>query len=272
MSYESDASSYQAAATMATIAAGWMLQPWAFYVAAGIGVLVSNPGAMSDAAKAWQSIDHAGLMSELDELADGLDHLKKQLKTSGKWDGAAFDTFEGIHTAFRNGVKSLKDTRNDTGDAVNSVAKAYHYGALVALAVATSMYLMAIWKLAMGATPWTKMTAEGLAAARGSITLKAVRGLLVKHGLIVGGLGTVLYMCAQQTEMTGKLFPMLEASIPTEMTAMKSGGMPPFSDAGMTYDEKMGGLSVKMDDSLAGKLPGGSTTPERETSERTAEA
>ncbi|MEU7741664.1 WXG100 family type VII secretion target [Nonomuraea sp. NPDC049158] len=260
MSYESDASLYKLAASTASAAAVAILQPWAFYVAAGIGVLVSNPGAMSDAAKAWQSIDHAGLMSELDELADGLDHLKKQLKTSGKWDGAAFDTFEGIHTAFKNGVKSLKDTRNDTGDAVDSAAKAYHYGAIVVMAVATSMLVMGIWKLAMGATPWTKIMAEGLSAVRGSITLQAVKKLLIKQGLIVATLGGVLYMSAQQTEMTGKLFPMLEASIPTEMSAMKSGGMPPFSDAGMTYDEKMGGLSVKMDDSLTGKLPGGSGT------------
>ncbi|MCA2224275.1 WXG100 family type VII secretion target [Nonomuraea aurantiaca] len=259
MSYESDASLYKLAASTAAAAAVAILQPWAFYVAAGIGVLVSNPGAMSDAAKAWQSVDHAGLMSELDELADGLDHLKKQLKTSGKWDGAAFETFEGIHTAFKNGVKSLKDTRNDTGDAVNSAAKAYHYGALVAMAVATSMFVMGMCKLAMRATPWTAIMAEGLSAVRGSITLQAVKKLLIKQGMIVAGLGGVLYMSAQQTEMTGKLFPMLEASIPTEMTAMKSGGMPPFSDAGMAYDEKMGGLTVKMDDSLTGKLPGGGT-------------
>jgi hypothetical protein len=268
VSYESDAALYQMAASTAAAAAIAIMQPWAYYVAASIGVLVSNPGAMSDAAKAWQSIDHAGLVSELDNLADGLDHLKKQLKSSGKWEGAAFDTFAGIHTAFKNGVKSLKETRNDTGEAVNSAAKAYHYGALVAMAVATSMFVWGMCKLAMGATPWTKIMAEGMSAVRGSMTLQAVRKLVFKQGLIAATLGGVLYMSAQQTEMTGKLFPMLEASIPTEMSAMKSGGMPPFSDAGMAYDEKMGGLTVKMDDSLTGKLPGSTAEPP----ERTAEA
>ncbi|MEV0350463.1 WXG100 family type VII secretion target [Nonomuraea sp. NPDC050680] len=248
---------YLTAAGTASAAALVIQQPWAFYVAAGIGTLVSNPGAMADAAKAWQSIDHAGLMSELDELADGLDHLKKQLKTSGKWDGGAFDTFEGIHTAFKNGVKTLKETRNDTGEAVNSASKAYYVGAGVALLVAAAMTAYGLYKLASSATPFTRAMAEVLVAVRGSLTLQTIKKLIVKQGLIVAALGGALYMSAQQTEMTGKLFPMLEASIPTEMSAMKSGGMPPFSDAGMTYDEKMGGLTVKMDDSLTGKLPGG---------------
>ncbi|WP_433512526.1 WXG100 family type VII secretion target [Nonomuraea sp. CA-143628] len=272
MSYESDVSLYKMAASMAAAGAVAILQPWAFYVAAAIGVMVSDPGAMSNSAKAWQSIDHDGLMTELDELDEGLDRLKKQLKSSGKWEGAAFDTFEGIHKSFKNGVKSLKDTRNDTGRAVNATAKAYHEGARVAVLVGGGMYALGMYKLLSKATPWTAILAEGVSAVRGRITLQTVRSLLWKHGKVVGGLSLVLYLAIQQTETTGKLFPGLEASIPTEMTAMKSGGMPPFSDAGMTYDEKMGGLSVKMDDSLAGKLPGGSTTPERETPERTAEA
>ncbi|MFD1542261.1 WXG100 family type VII secretion target [Nonomuraea guangzhouensis] len=255
MSYESDGALYKLAASGAAAGAVMILQPWAFYVAAALGVMVSDPGAMSRSAKAWRSLDHDGLMSELDDLDQGLDHLKKQLKSSGKWAGAAFDTFEGIHKSFKNGVKSLKDTRNDTGQAVDVAAKAYHYGALVAVAVGSSMLILGLWKLAMRATPWTMIASEGLSAVRGSITLQAVKKLLVRHGMIIGGLSTVLYMAVQQTEMTGKLFPGLEAAIPTEMTAMKSGGMPPFSDAGMQYDEKMGGLSVKMDDSL-GKLPG----------------
>ncbi|MFG1963886.1 WXG100 family type VII secretion target [Nonomuraea sp. NPDC049028] len=252
---------YLAAAAMASSAAFVIQQPWAFYAAAGIGTLVSNPGAMADAAKAWQSVDHAGLMSELDELDDGLDQLKKQLKTSGKWEGGAFDTFEGIHTAFKNGVKSLKETRNDTGEAVHSASKAYYVGSGVVMLAAVGMMGFAVYKLLSSATPFTKAVGEALVAVRGSLTLQSIRKLIAKQGLIVAGLGMVLYMSMQQTEMTGKLFPMLEASIPTEMSAMKSGGMPPFSDAGMAYDEKMGGLTVKMDDSLTGKLPGGSGSP-----------
>ena len=249
MSYETDASLYKLAASSASAAAIMILQPWAFYVAAAIGVLVSDPGGMSKSAKAWQNLDL------LDDLEAGLDHLKQQLKSSGKWSGAAFDTFEGIHKSFKNGVKSLKDTRNDTGKAVDAVAEAYHYGALVAVVIGGSMFALGLYKLISKATPWTAIIAEGVSAARGRITLQAVRTLLWKHGKVVGGLSLVLYMVMKQTEMTGKLFPGLEAAIPTEMTAMKSGGMPPFSDAGMKYDEKMGGLTVKMDESL-GKMPG----------------
>jgi hypothetical protein len=253
MSYESDVTLYQMAASTATAGAIAILQPWAFYVAAAIGVMVSDPGAMSKSAKAWMDLD---LLEELDA---GLDHLKKQLKSSGKWEGGAFDTFEGVHTSFKNGVNSLKDTRKDTGQAVDVAAKAYHYGALVAVAIGASMFALGLYKLVSKATPWTAILAEGVSAARGRITLQMVKSLLWKHGKVVGGLSLVLYLAIQQTETTGKLFPGLEAAIPTEMSAMKSGGMPPFSDAGMQYDEKMGGLSVKMDESL-GKVPGGTAS------------
>ncbi|MEU4228834.1 WXG100 family type VII secretion target [Nonomuraea sp. NPDC026600] len=259
MSYESDASLYKLAASTAVAGAAMIMQPWAFYAAAAIGVMVSDPGAMAKTAKAWRSLDHDGLMSELDELAGGLDKLKTDLKSSAKWEGASFDTFEGIHTAFKNGVKSLKDTRNDTGDAVDAAAKIYHYGALSAMAVGSVMLWMGLSKMAARFTPGLGNFAEVLTAARGAVTLQAVKAILKKHALAVAVVTGVLYMAIKQTEMTGKLFPGLEASIPTEMTAMKSGGMPPFSDAGMQYDEKMGGLSVKMDESL-GKVPGGTAS------------
>jgi hypothetical protein len=258
--YESDATLYKVAAVTAAAASVMIMRPWAFYVTAMIGTMVSNPGGMAQSAKNWKSLDHQGLMGELDELDAGLVQLKKQLKEAGKWEGTAADTFEGIHKSFMDAIKSLKETRNNTGDAVGTAAEVYHYGAIVCTVVAGSMFILGVYLMASRGTPLTAVFAEGISSIRGAMTMQAVKKVLMKHLMVAGALGGVLYMTIQQTEMTGKLFPGLEASIPTEMSDLQSGGMPPFSDAGMTYDEKMGGLTVKMDDSLtSGKVPGAAT-------------
>ena len=111
--------------------------------------------------------------------------------------------------------------------------------------------------VAVGEEPLERLDEPGAASA---VVLDQLR-----HRLAVAVVRRLIGLEVDEVTVGAELLlghrtaPGLEASIPTEMTAMKSGGMPPFSDAGMQYDEKMGGLSVKMDESL-GKVPGGTAS------------
>ncbi|NRQ39075.1 WXG100 family type VII secretion target [Nonomuraea sp. NN258] len=255
MSYEADKAIYLTAAGLAVTAAFMIRQKWAFYVAAAIGLMVADPGGMSNSAMIWRTTDQGGSTAELDELDRSLDRLKDRLKEEGKWDGQAFDTFAGVHETFKKSLKTLKETRNDTGQAVDQTAAVYHYGAYVCLAVASAMMVLGVIRLASSFNPFTAAASEVATAAAGAATTQTVRQMLMKQGKLVAILATILYMVVQQTEAMGKIFPTLKA-MPTPMSV--GGASTEFAGAGLQYDEKTGSLMPKMDESLMnGQYPGG---------------
>lgn len=247
---------YVTAAAMSTSAAFMIRQPWAFYVPVVIGMLISSPEAISAAGSAWRTIDREGLTRELDDLLEDLVTLREKLKKEGKWEGGAWEVFEQVHESFVTAAKALKDLRNDCGDAMQQAAKVYYIGASVAMSVATGMLALGVYKTMFSVTPVTAAAAEVTAAARGAVTMKTLRKVLLKHGLVVGALATALTTIVQLSEQTGALFPGMEG-IPAEMSTLKSGGgMTGFENAGLQYDKETGMLTQAMDGSVMENLPG----------------
>ncbi|MEU6729012.1 WXG100 family type VII secretion target [Nonomuraea wenchangensis] len=245
-----------AAAGTATASAFFIGQPWAFYVASAIGTLVSDPEGMETAAKNWRTSDHNGEVEELDKLDTELTNLKTQLQNDGTWEGDAFESFETVHTNYKNSLKQLKEVRNATGDGVNSTAGFYKVCTYLCSAIATAMAGLAVYKVASKASPLTAAFSEGVAAAFGKITLTAIKKVLGKQIMVAGGLTFALYTAIQTSEMAGKVFPTLKA-IPTEMSLMQNGGGSPFTQDGLQYNEDAGALMPKMDEATAKKYGGG---------------
>ncbi|MFG1941934.1 WXG100 family type VII secretion target [Nonomuraea sp. NPDC048826] len=241
---------YWTAAGTATAAAFMIGQPWAFYVASGIGTMISDPEGMTESAQHWRTADRNGATTELDDLTTQLASLKTQLKDQGTWEGEAFTAFDEIHTSYTESVKQLKEIRNATGDAVDSSATFYKWGAVFCQTIALGMMALGIAKMIAKASPVSAVIAEGVAATFGKITLTAVKQVLWKQRWVAGGLGIALYTAVNMSEAAGKVFPTLKA-IPTEMSMMEGGKLKPFMNDGMTYDENTGALLPKVDDSLA---------------------
>ncbi|WP_219495580.1 WXG100 family type VII secretion target [Nonomuraea coxensis] len=246
------------AASTAIVSAFFVGQPWAFYVAGAIGTLVSDPEGMDTAAENWRTTDHHkdGLVEELSTLDTRLTELKTQLQTDGTWKGEAFKSFEAVHTSYKDSLKQLKEVRNATGDGVSSTATFYKVSTVVCSAIAAAMAGLAIYKVASKASPLTAAFSEGIAAAFGKITLSAIKKVIGKRVMVIGGLIFALYSAKQASEMAGKVFPTLKA-IPTEMSMMQKGGGTPFTQDGLTYNEDAGSLMPKMDEATMKKYGGG---------------
>ncbi|TMR06651.1 WXG100 family type VII secretion target [Nonomuraea turkmeniaca] len=230
---------YMAATATAEVATAMILRPWALYVVAAIGTMISDPEGMAESAGGWRT-------DELVTLGEQLDQLKTQLQEQGTWEGSAFDAFETVHTSFKNSINDLNEARNNTGDAVDSAAGFYRVGAIVCSAVAGAMLAFGIWKMFMRSNPATAVTAEVVDVAVGRAATSTIGTVVKRHAMVAGGMAMVLAAVVQQSKMTGKIFPTLEA-MPTAMT---SGGST-FTSDGMTYEEDMGALTPKMDDSVA---------------------
>ncbi|MEV0196940.1 hypothetical protein [Nonomuraea sp. NPDC050691] len=238
-----------AAIATATAAAGLIGGRWPWYVVALMGTCYGHITGMGQSTGLWKTQDHQGQITEIDELVTEMAGFKKRLKEEGKWEGSAWETFEGVYETFKKGVEELAKLRNANGDGVGETQKAFSFLGTLFGAVAVGMLIFAIRKRIMSFLhPAAAVAAEGESIAQGATTTNAVKTAARKQLMLLGGLGTLLYMAVQQTEMTGKLFPMMKAGLPTEMSAMKSGsGMPPFSNTALQYDETLG-LSQKMDD------------------------
>ncbi|TDD25146.1 hypothetical protein [Nonomuraea diastatica] len=245
---------YMSAAGSAMAASLALRTPWASYMALAIGTMVSDPEGMMDAARQWRTADHSGGTEELDQLDQQLDDLKAQLKDQGTWEGQAFDSFETVHTSFKESLQQLKETRNATGDGVDAQADFFKWGAIACMALAMFMWTVVIVRY------WSLIT-SGPGAVAGKIWetraglkgLSITREMLKKHGKAVVGLSLLLFMLKQLTENVGKIFPTLEA-IPTQMSSMQSGTSMAFTNDGLTYDKDMGALSPQMDESAEGGM------------------
>lgn len=236
---------YWTAAATAGLAALWIRSPWAFYVAGMIGTMVSNPEGMDEAAKNWHST------TDLDELDAKLKELKKYLEDAGTWDGDAFQTFSKVHEDYQNAVTQLKESREATGDGVESSAIFFKVGALVCTAVAAAMVWMATVKImARAAGPTGTAVAAGAEVGVAQATTSATKQVYKKHLTVISGLTAVLYFAKTYTETSGRIFPGLEA-MPTAMSSI--GGSEPFAGTEMEYDEKTGTLTPKFD--LSPRVP-----------------
>lgn len=235
---------FMVATSVATAAAVMIMRPWAFYVAAGLGTIVSNPEGMDESALNWKSGD-------LDALDKQLDDLKTQLKEQGTWEGQAFQNFEQVHKSFKESLGTLKEMREGTSEAVSSTSGFYKVLAYFCSAVALGMMAYAIWKMVARSNPATAAVAETTDAAVGATTTKVMKGALLKHAVAVGILASLLLVVKGQTQAAGKLFPNLKA-IPTEMNAMQNGNfrLKPFTNDGLVYDPNTGALLPKSTETL----------------------
>ncbi|MGW4472541.1 WXG100 family type VII secretion target [Nonomuraea sp. NPDC004354] len=244
MSYGEGKGLYYAAAATASGAALLIRRPWAYYVVLMIGLMVSDPGRMSSSAKNWRTTDHGGLTSELTALEGQLKELQAALSGPGvKWEGAAREQFDQAYNDFTQSLATLKSTRNATGEAVDQSAKLYYYGAITFMGIASFMMMYA---LAMIAIQRYVPFAYALDLKVGKVAVEAGKKVLLKHGIAVGLLTTLLYQAVQQSEASGKAFPTMKG-IPNQLTNLKSGAMPEFSSSALDYDVAGGTLTPKLD-------------------------
>ncbi|NUW40965.1 hypothetical protein [Nonomuraea rhodomycinica] len=238
-----------AAIATATAAAGLIGGRWPWYVVGLMGVCYGHISGMGHSTQLWKTTAEQGLIDELDELMEGMAAFKKRLKDEGKWEGSAYEAFEGVYDTFRKGAEDLAKLRNLNGDGVKAAKSIFGNMVLMFGVVATGMLIFGIRKRIMSIVhPAGAVIGEGESAVQGATTTGVVKGAAKKQLIFLGTLGGLIYMANQQAEMTGKLFPMMKTGLPTEMSALKSGnGMPPFSGTGLQYDENLG-LSQKMDD------------------------
>ncbi|MEV0993361.1 WXG100 family type VII secretion target [Nonomuraea sp. NPDC050202] len=248
--YENGKWLYGAAAATAGSAALIIKRPWANYVVLMIGVMTSNPGGMSSSGHTWRTLDAGGSTHELHQLQDDLAMLKAELEKQGKWEGAARAKFDEAYDTFMESVKSLESTRNATGEAVDQSARLYYMGAKAFMVIAGGMLTFALAMLAINRYfPLASVVDHKV----GRTTVNAGRQILLKQGVTVAALGYLMHLAIQRSETTGKLFPRVSA-IPTELSSLKSGGLPEFTGAGLKYDQQAGFIPLADDAALNGGL------------------
>ncbi|PZG17911.1 WXG100 family type VII secretion target [Nonomuraea aridisoli] len=237
---------YWGAAGTATAAAFMIRSPWAFYVAATIGTMVSDPEGMADSARNWRTIAQNGVVSELDDLERGLTDLRNYLKETGTWEGGAFEAFDKVHGDFKESLAQLKESRNATGEGVESSAGFFKIGAVVCTGVAAGMLTLGVAKIASNLAGPIGKAATVVAE---SVVAKAITTMMQKvfskHLYVVGTLGGLMYVANTYAETAGRIFPGLEA-MPTQASTLGI-GQEPFAGTEMTYDEKSGALTPKFD-------------------------
>ncbi|MFI7130791.1 WXG100 family type VII secretion target [Nonomuraea sp. NPDC050153] len=259
MSYEEGKTLYSAAAASAAIASGIILRPWAAYVTAMIGLMISDPGQMSASAKTWRTTDNGGQAYELFLLQTDLAVIKASLQNKDKaaWDGAAFDQFDQAHQKFLDSLKVLESARNSTGEAVDQSAKLYYQGARICVGIAALMMAYAIKLLICSTNPvaYFKARLDEIKTAKAAVGTG--KSLLLKHGIAIGALTYLLFQVIEHTENTGQAFPTVKA-IPSELSALKPGASPEFDSAALEYVEESGKLAKPQLDLQSGgiALPG----------------
>jgi uncharacterized protein YukE len=241
--YVESKSLYVKAAATAGAAAFLIGQPWAFYVAAMIGTMVSDPGRMSKSADTWRTFDQGGSTYELAMLQTDLAVLKASLQQQAKWDGAAFEQFEETWNEFNKSLKTLESTRNSTGEAVDQSAKLYHGGAKACMVISGLMMAFAlVLVMARGKMPFSWV----VNSKAGKVTLEMLKKMLLKHGIAVATLTTIMYLAVKKSEESGKLFPGAKP-IPSELSRMASGATPEFTNVTLDYTVGTPGLTLKPD-------------------------
>ncbi|MEU1387759.1 MULTISPECIES: WXG100 family type VII secretion target [unclassified Nonomuraea] len=247
MSYEDGKTLYSVALVEATIGAGLIMRPWAFYVELMIGVLISDPGRMSESSKNWRTTDNGGMTSELIAVEGQLKELRTTLTGSGAtWEGTARERFDKAYDDFTTSLATLKSTRNATGEAVDQAARLYYMGAKVCVAIASAMVLIGMALAYIRSHPLTGAFGQKITDTFGKAATTSMKKLLIRHGIAVTVLGTLFYQAVQMSESSGKAFPTMKA-IPNELTKLKSGNMPEFNGTALDYDESNHALVPKPD-------------------------
>ncbi|MFI7416759.1 WXG100 family type VII secretion target [Nonomuraea sp. NPDC049684] len=247
MSYEEGKGLYYKALATASGAAVLIRRPWAFYIVAMIGLMISDPGRMSGSSKTWRTTDNGGTTSELAALEEQLKQLQATVTGTGTtWEGTAREKFDEAYAEFTKSLATLRSTRNATGEAVDQSAKLYHVGALTCVCVAGYLALYAMTLLALRHSVYGNFIAYALDLKVSRTTTTSMKKVLIKHGIAVTVLGTLFYQAVQQSEASGKLFPTMKG-IPNELDTLKSGDMPEFSNAALEYSVESHSLIPKQD-------------------------
>ncbi|MFI6290916.1 WXG100 family type VII secretion target [Nonomuraea sp. NPDC050790] len=246
MSYENGTDTYYAAAGAATFAATFLIRrPWAFYVAALIGVMISNPAQMADSGRTWRTTDNGGTTSELNALKTELDAMRTAL--GDKWQGAAFEQFVQAHDGYIKSLESLKSTRNATGEAVDQSAKLYYAGAIACASVAGLMMVLGGLLVFLRRHVFTSALGEELQKKFGRTAVKAVKNVALKLGIAGVVIALAFKEAVRMSESAGKMFPTVKG-IPSEFTTLKSGNLPEFTGVALDYDKETGALVPKVED------------------------
>ncbi|WP_449066129.1 WXG100 family type VII secretion target [Planomonospora algeriensis] len=224
MAYETDKDMYIAGVTLATIAAGILRRPMAFSVVATLGLMVSDPGAMSAAAREWEKADLDGLKTEIGRL-------RETLKKDGKWEGEAFAAFDAAVQKFNEELGNAQNLRKGMGDTLDQTALVYHVGAIIALSIGTIMMTLAGLSILFLANPGGKVAFEiALTGVLNTID-KAVKSMVKKKMTAAAVVAGILYGVSTLQDNAAKLF--------FGMKAMPQ-GTPEFTQAGLTYDPSAG--------------------------------
>ncbi|MER6511347.1 WXG100 family type VII secretion target [Nonomuraea sp. NPDC001636] len=247
MSYDEGKGLYYKAFFTASGAAVLIRRPWAFYIVAMIGLMISDPGRMSGSSKTWRTTDNGGTTSELAALEEQLKQLQATVTGTGTtWEGTAREQFDKAYADFTKSLATLRSTRNATGEAVDQSAKLYHVGALTCVCVAGYLALYAMTLLALRHSVYGNFIAYALDLKVSRTTTTSMKKVLIKHGIAVTVLGTLFYQAVQQSEASGKMFPTMKG-IPNELDTLKSGDMPEFSTAALEYSVESHSLMPKQD-------------------------
>ncbi|MGW0801877.1 WXG100 family type VII secretion target [Nonomuraea sp. NPDC002799] len=236
---------YWTAGGMAALATALIRSGWTFYITSAIGSMISDPEGMEGSAKQTLTTVKNGLTVEFEEIDKLLVSLKTQLKEQGTWEGEAFEAFEQVHTSFRDSLKQLEDSRNATGEGLESSAAFWKVGAIVCASVAAVMLTLGIAKAASNlGGPIGKAAAWTAETVIAKTIIKVMEKVFGKHLLAIGALGGIMYAANAYADTAGKVFPTLKA-MPTEMGSMTSLGGKPFTNDGMIYDKDLGALTPK---------------------------
>ncbi|MGP3932344.1 hypothetical protein [Nonomuraea sp. KM88] len=188
---------------MATTASAILYEyPVAKQIALGIGILVSNPGGMKEAAGQWQAPSTGDGETDFAGIKETLATIKS--KVEDLWHGPAEEAFSQAVDSLIDQMAVAEQHFKGVGGSMDFVAQLYHYAAEVAMAVATVlMAVAAIW-LAIKLQPF-KFAYVLYVAIHETITPLAVvvRGLGVKLGktlmVTTGIVAMANFMCASMT-------------------------------------------------------------------------
>ncbi|MEO3793981.1 hypothetical protein ABGB14_27525 [Nonomuraea sp. B10E15] len=205
--YSSDRWQFITAASMATAAALVLYEsPSAKRIALAIGVCVSNPGGIRDAAGQWQSPSTGDGEIDFDGIRQRVLDVKERISSGDLWAGEAKELASDSMDKLLEQVDTAKRYFSGMGGSMECCSTIYHYAAEVFMAVATLMTGVAVWRLSTRVVPLVGVqiairgAIHGILAALGEV----VSGLAVKLGktlmMTAGVVAMVNFMCASMSQ------------------------------------------------------------------------
>ncbi|MEV0617180.1 WXG100 family type VII secretion target [Nonomuraea sp. NPDC050404] len=221
---------------------------WAYYAAAALATVVSNPDDMDKAVGKWRETN-----ASIATLNTDLDKLKTDLQDKGEWQGQASDTFAATHKTYKQSLDELGRANAGAGDAVEQHSTLAKWGLVPAGAVVTLMGVAAATRLAGNLTgPWGKAAALIFDKLVGTATLQVTKQMVKKFGIASAVVGGLMYTVMQMSESSGKAFPGAKA-VPADLN---TGGGLKYQFPQLEYQEGMG-LTQKVDTEGMTNMPKG---------------